>query len=789
MIEKNIIFWLKDLRLNDIDKVGGKNASLGEMIHHLSVAGIKVPIGFAISADAYKNFLSKNDLDHKIYRMLESLDVKNVQKLQESGKQIRQWILDAHLPGSLILSVQSAYKNLIKMLDEPLSVAVRSSATAEDLPNASFAGQQETYLNIVGFDNLILAIKKVYASLYTDRAIVYRTEHGYPHHLISLSVGIQQMVRSDLASSGIIFTIDTESGFDKTVLITSGYGLGELIVQGKINPDEFYVYKPSLLSNHSAIIKKQLGSKRQKMLVSQSDENVEIVPVSMEDQKKFSITDREVEILARQAMLIEQHYGHPMDIEWAKDGVNHELYIVQARPETVKSRENSNHVIERYILKSKGSLLVKGSGVGQKIGQGIAKNIQNLNQMHEFESGNVLVTDMTNPDWEPILKRASAIVTNRGGRTCHAAIVARELGIPAVVGCSEATRLISNGMNVTVSCAEGDLGNVYEGLLKFEVERINVKSMPNPPVEIMINVGNPDYAFDLQRLPNRGVGLARLEFIIAQNIGIHPRACLEFQSLEADLKHSILEKTMGYICPKAFYVDKLTEGIATLSAAFAPKPVIVRFSDFKTNEYANLLGGHLYEPEENNPMLGFRGASRYISENFKECFSLECEAIHRVRTEYNLTNLQIMIPFVRTTDEAKAVIDLLANHGLKRDENGLKIIMMCEVPSNAIIPKSFLKYFDGFSIGSNDLTQLTLGLDRDSEIIAKAFDERNDAVKSLIQQVIQVCKLENKYIGICGQGPSDHPDFAKWLIEQGIGSMSLNPDTVVATWLFLSKKS
>ncbi len=799
------VVWFKDLTIQDVGRVGGKNASLGEMMRHLTVVGVQVPEGFATTVSAYRNFLSQNNLDNQIKTLLDNLDVEDIQQLSETGSTIREWILGSSLPPDLISSIQSAYSELKNRGGSQLSVAVRSSATAEDLPDASFAGQQETFLNVNDMDNLILAVKRVFASLFTDRAIAYRFHQGYSYHQVALSVGIQQMVRSDSAASGVMFTLDTESGFDKTVLITSSYGLGELLVQGAIDPDEFYVYKPALLANKSAIIRRQLGTKLQKMIYAENvmdvidvknvsgKQMVKSVPVPIEDQKRFSLTDEEVEALARQALIIEQHYGCPMDIEWAKDGQTNQIYILQARPETVitskreKQGERSLQRMERYTLKNRGSILATGRSIGQKIGQGTAKVITDVTEMHEINPGEVLVTDMTDPDWEPIMKRASAIITNRGGRTCHAAIVARELGIPAVVGCGDATQVITTGTEVTVSCAEGDIGYVYQGLLDFDLDRIHIGSMPELELKIMMNIGNPERAFDFQKLPSSGVGLARIEFIINQTIGIHPKACLEYRTLPESLQKVILERTAGYRSPRSFYVDKLTEGIAMLAAAFSPKPVIVRLSDFKSNEYANLLGGSEFEPHEENPMLGFRGASRYISSSFKDCFALECEALGRVREAYGLTNVEIMVPFVRTVKEAKTVIELLADFGLKRGENGLKVIMMCEIPANAIMAEAFLEYFDGFSIGSNDLTQLTLGLDRDSGLMAHQFDEREESVKILMQRAIRACKAAGKYIGICGQGPSDHPDFAQWLLEQEIDSISLNPDSVLSTWIYLAK--
>lgn len=788
-MQENII-WFQDLNLSNIEQVGGKNASLGEMIQHLTQAGVQVPGGFATTAYAYQTFLAQSGLDQKIKKALANLNVDDISALVKTGKEIRQWIIETPFSSELTQAITKAYRELQEQQStKEFAVAVRSSATAEDLPDASFAGQQETFLNVRGLDNLLLAIKKVFASLFNDRAITYRVHHGFDHNKIALSAGIQKMVRSDMASSGVVFTIDTESGFPNVVFITSSYGLGEPIVQGAVNPDEFYVYKPNLLNNKPAIVKRNLGSKAIKMIYAEQTTDghtVDTIPVTEKDRRLFSLTDSEIHFLANQALLIENHYGRPMDIEWAKDGLDGKIYILQARPETVKSRSN-NQVIERYQIKSKGKIKVEGRSVGQKIGAGQAKVILNLQQMDLMQKGDVLVTDMTDPDWEPIMKRASAIVTNRGGRTCHAAIIARELGIPAVVGCGDATKQIKNNELITVSCAEGETGYVYEGKLDYQVQQTDIKKMPNLPFKIMLNVGNPEHAFAFQSIPNSGVGLARLEFMISQIIGIHPNALLNFEKLPNDLQKTISERTSCYKTPVDFYVEKLTEGISTLACAFYPKPIIVRMSDFKSNEYANLIGGHLYEPNEENPMIGFRGASRYVAESFRECFALECKAIRKVRDGMGFTNVEVMIPFVRTVEEAKQVVTLLAEHGLIRGKNGLRLIMMCEIPSNALLAKEFLEYFDGFSIGSNDLTQLTLGLDRDSGLVANQFDERDPAVKILLSQAIQTCKKLNKYIGICGQGPSDHPDFAKWLVEQGIESVSLNPDSVVETMMYLAK--
>lgn len=789
---QDYVLWYDGLGMDDVEVVGGKNASLGEMISNLANVGVSVPNGFATTASAFRTFLSQSGLDDKIHKELETLDVDDVDKLAETGAKIRQWIIDTPLLPELEQAIEQAYKTLKGDANEEFAVAVRSSATAEDLPDASFAGQQETFLNVRGFDNVKLALKEVFASLFNDRAIAYRVHQGFDHKLVALSAGVQKMIRSDIAASGVMFTMDTESGFDDVVFITGAYGLGETVVQGAVNPDEFYVHKPTLKADRPAVVRRNLGGKAIKMIYGDSDEHgksVDTVAVPMEQRQAFCITDAETEELARQALIIEQHYQRPMDIEWAKDGADGKLYIVQARPETVKSRDNRN-VIERYLLKETSDVLTTGRAIGQRIGKGPAAVISDISEMASVKPGDVLVTDMTDPDWEPIMKRASAIVTNRGGRTCHAAIIARELGIPAVVGCGDATQHISKGQEVTVSCAEGDTGNIYQGLLDFEISQNAVDNMPDLAFKIMMNVGNPDRAFDFARLPHSGIGLARLEFIINRMIGVHPKALLGFDDLDDDdLKEQIEEHMAGYSSPKEFYIGKLVEGISTLACAFAPEKVIVRMSDFKSNEYANLVGGHLFEPEEENPMLGFRGASRYISEEFRDCFQLECEAIKRVRNTMGFTNVEIMIPFVRTTDEARQVIELLAENGLKRGEDGLRVIMMCELPSNAILAEEFLQHFDGFSIGSNDLTQLTLGLDRDSGIISHLFDERNEAVKALLGKAIKACNDADKYIGICGQGPSDHPDLAQWLMEQGIDSVSLNPDTVIETWLFLAEQS
>lgn len=777
----------KEVGLQDIHQVGGKNASLGEMIRNLSAAQILVPAGFATTADAFRVFLAQDGLDKKIYQHLATLNVDDVQELARVGKMIRQWIVATPFLADFEKDVRDAYASLQKAIGHGnFSVAVRSSATAEDLPDASFAGQQETFLNVSGLKAILESIKVVFASLFNDRAIAYRVHNEFDHSDVALSAGIQQMVRSDLAASGVMFTLDTESGFDQVVLITSAYGLGEMVVQGAVNPDEFYVYKPALKVGKDAVIRRNLGSKALKMVYCpQNSVKTEEVPVVQ--QRQFSLTVPELEALAQQALIIETHYGRPMDIEWGKDGLDGRLYILQARPETVTSRA-SQQILERYHLKQRGTVLVEGRSIGQKIGQGKVRVIRSLQELHHVAAGDVLVSDMTDPDWEPVMKRAAAIITNRGGRTCHAAIIARELGIPAVVGCGNATELLQEGAEVTVSCAEGETGYVYANDLPFECLSLNVETMPVLPVKIMLNVGNPERAFAFQSVPNAGVGLARLEFLISNTIGIHPQALLNFDKLEdPQLKQTISQKTAAYASPVDYYVERLKEGIATIGAAFAPKPVIVRLSDFKTNEYANLIGGKPYEPQEENPMLGFRGASRYVSPNFTDCFALECRAVKRVREDMGLTNVEIMIPFVRTVSEAKSVIERLAKEGLVRGENGLRIIMMCEIPANALLANEFLQYFDGFSIGSNDLTQLTLGIDRDSALVAAQFDERDAAVKTLLHMAISACKAQGKYIGICGQGPSDHPDFAQWLMHEGIDSLSLNPDSVLDTCLFLGK--
>jgi len=778
---------LDKLGKHDVEHVGGKNASLGEMISNLAGAGVSVPGGFATTAQAYRDFLEQSGLNDQIHQALDALDVDDVNELARTGAKIRQWIMEAEFPEKLNAEIRTAFAEL-SAGNPDIAVAVRSSATAEDLPDASFAGQQETFLNIRGVENVIRAAKEVFASLFNDRAISYRVHQGFDHKLVALSAGVQRMVRSETGTAGVMFTLDTESGFRDVVFITGAYGLGETVVQGAVNPDEFYVHKNTLEAGRPAILRRNLGSKAIKMIYGEeakAGKSVKTIDVDLADRARFCLSDEEVSNLARQAMIIEKHYQCPMDIEWAKDGDDGKLYIVQARPETVKSRTSSN-VMERYLLKEKGTVLVEGRAIGQRIGAGKVRIIKDVSEMDKVQPGDVLVSDMTDPDWEPVMKRASAIVTNRGGRTCHAAIIARELGIPAVVGCGNATELLQEGQGVTVSCAEGDTGYIFEGELGFDIKQNSVDAMPDLPFKIMMNVGNPDRAFDFAQLPNAGIGLARLEFIINRMIGVHPKALLNYANLPQDIKESVDKRIAGYDDPVGFYVEKLVEGISTLAAAFSPKKVIVRLSDFKSNEYANLIGGKLYEPEEENPMLGFRGASRYISENFRDCFELECRALKRVRNEMGLTNVEIMVPFVRTLGEASQVIDLLAENGLARGENGLRVIMMCELPSNALMADEFLEFFDGFSIGSNDLTQLTLGLDRDSGIIAHLFDERNPAVKKLLSYAIQACNKAGKYIGICGQGPSDHPDLARWLMEQGIESVSLNPDSVLEIWFFLS---
>ncbi len=775
---------LSDCRISDINIVGGKNASLGEMIGKLSTLGVNVPGGFAITANSYKQFISQNNLDKEIYDILDKVDVSNVEELTAKGLEIRTKILAQELPAELISSIRDAWNKLKG--DNKIEVAVRSSATAEDLPEASFAGQQETILNVSDFDQLISSIKEVYSSLFNDRAISYRIHQKFDHRQVSISVGIQHMIRSDLSSSGVMFTLDTESGFNEVVFITSSYGLGETIVQGSVNPDEFYVYKKSLKDNKKSIIRKNLGSKSTKMIFSKKkNKKVEIVDVDEKERKNFSINDQDIVELAKKAIIIENHYKRPMDIEWGKDGINGKIYILQARPETVQSRTDYSTV--RFSMKEKSEIITQGRSIGQKISSGTVKIISNVKEMGLIQKGDVLVADMTDPDWEPIMKIASAIVTNRGGRTCHAAIIARELGIPAVVGCEDATTKIKNGEDVTVSCAEGNEGYIYKGRLKYEEKELIIDKLPEIPIKVMMNVANPDKAFSFRKIPNHGVGLARLEFIINRMIGVHPKALLELNNQDNNTKELIINQMSGYSDAKLFYIRKLSEGISCIAAAFSSNPVIVRLSDFKSNEYANLIGGEKYEPKEENPMLGYRGASRYISDEFKECFEMECEAIKYCRNEMGLTNIQIMIPFIRTLGEAKDVIDLLKDNDLISGKDNLKIIMMCELPSNAILAKEFLKYFDGMSIGSNDMTQLTLGLDRDSSKISGLFDERDPAVKKMLSSAIKACNEENKYIGICGQGPSDYPDLANWLVKEGIQSISLNPDSVIDTWLYLSK--
>lgn len=784
------ILWLHELRLADLARVGGKNSSLGEMIGHLANLGVSVPGGYATTAEAFKAFITHNDLTKRIYDRLDSLDVEDVDALTAAGKQIRGWVIDAPLQPELDKDIRDAYAKLsTENGGGDVAVAVRSSATAEDLPDASFAGQQETFLNVTGAEDVVHKVKEVFASLYNDRAIAYRVHHGFKHEDVFLSAGVQLMVRSgvDGGASGVLFTLDTESGFRDVVFVTASHGLGEMVVQGAVNPDEFYVYKPTLKAGKPAILRRSLGSKLVRMVYSDvPGERVRIEDTPAALRSRFSIDDADVQALAKQALTIEQHYGRPMDIEWAKDGVSGKLYIVQARPETVKSRAHATQV-ERYTLGQRGTVIAEGRAIGQKIGSGTARVVRSLEDMSRVQPGDVLVADMTDPDWEPVMKRAAAIVTNRGGRTCHAAIIARELGVPAVVGTADAMDRVQDGQQVTVSCAEGDTGYIYDGALPFERTTTDLAHMPPAPLKIMMNVANPERAFDFGQLPNAGIGLARLEMIIASHIGIHPLALLEYDRQDADTKKKIDAKIAGYGDPVGFYVDRLAEGIATITASVAPHPVIVRLSDFKSNEYANLIGGQNYEPHEENPMIGFRGASRYVDPSFEPAFALECQAVKRVRDVMGLDNLWVMIPFVRTLEEGRKVIDVLAKHGLEKGENGLKVIMMCEVPSNALLADEFLDIFDGFSIGSNDLTQLSLGLDRDSSIVAHLFDERNPAVKKLLSMAIQAARAKGKYVGICGQGPSDHPDLAEWLMQQGIESLSLNPDTVVDTWLRLAK--
>ena len=774
--------------MNDLAKVGGKNASLGEMITHLSELGVSVPGGFATTSQAFIDFLKQTGLDERIKQKLQDLDIDSIEELTTAGKEIRTWILNTPFQPELDHKIRIAYEYMESQIGSEASVAVRSSATAEDLPDASFAGQQETFLNVKGVDEVLTKIHEVFASLYNDRAISYRVHQGFDHHDVYLSAGVQQMVRSDLAASGVMFSIDTESGFEDVVFITSSYGLGEMVVQGAVNPDEFYVYKPNLENDKPAVLRRNLGTKHIEMIYGE-DEGVITQEVETNRSQQFSISDDEITELAKQALVIEKHYQRPMDIEWAKDGATGKLYIVQARPETVKSQDKNTQSIERYQISASGTVICEGRSIGQKIGSGVAKVIESIAQMDEVQAGDVLVTDMTDPDWEPIMKRASAIVTNRGGRTCHAAIIARELGIPAIVGCGDATTSIAKGCNVTVSCAQGDTGFVYDEIIDFEVITTDLDSMPPAPLKIMMNVGNPDRAFDFARLPHKGIGLARLEFIINRMIGIHPKVLLNYEEQSEDIKKIVDPMIAAYNSPKEYYIKRLAEGIATLGAAFAPETVIVRLSDFKSNEYANLIGGRQYEPHEENPMIGFRGASRYIDKDFQPCFELECQALKYIRDEMGLSNIWAMVPFVRTLEEGRKVIEIMSKFGLTQGENDLKIIMMCELPSNALMANEFLDIFDGFSIGSNDLTQLTLGLDRDSGLVADLFDERNPAVKKLLAMAIYNCKKRGKYIGICGQGPSDHPDLAQWLMAQGIESVSLNPDTVVETWLSLAKYS
>ncbi len=780
------ILWLDELGMNDHDKVGGKNSSLGEMIGQLSELGVSVPGGFATTADAFREFLQQSGLDARIQRELEGLDAEDTRALAATGQRVREWIMDTALPDALEQAIRSAYETMQSRYGERLAVAVRSSATAEDLPDASFAGQQETFLNVRGIDQVLEQLHVVFASLYNDRAIAYRVHHGFDHHDVALSAGVQLMVRSGSGASGVMFTLDTESGYRNVVFVTSSYGLGESVVQGAVNPDEFYLFKPNLEAGRPAVLRRSLGSKATRMIYGeQSGVHTEDTPDDL--RQRFSISDGDATRLAEMALTIEKHYGRPMDIEWGKDGETGELYILQARPETVKSR--TGQAMERFRLEESGEVLAEGRAIGQRIGAGKARVIESLDQIHDVAAGDVLITDMTDPDWEPIMKRASAIVTNRGGRTCHAAIIARELGIPAVVGCGDATARVPHGETVTVACSEGDTGRIYKGELAFSVAEDTLEDMPPAPLKIMMNVANADRAFDFAQIPNHGIGLARLEFIINRMIGIHPRALLDYRGQSDEIKAEIDRRIAGYADPVSFYVDKLAEGIATIAAPFGPNPVIVRLSDFKSNEYANLIGGEQYEPDEENPMIGWRGASRYVDESFKPAFELECRALKKVREEMGLDHVWAMIPFVRTVGEAREVIAVLEEFGLKRGENGLKLIMMCELPSNALLAGEFLEHFDGFSIGSNDMTQLTLGLDRDSALVAHRFDERDGAVKALLSMAIKACRERGKYIGICGQGPSDYPDLAEWLMAQGIESMSLNPDTVVDTWRMLAESA
>jgi pyruvate, water dikinase len=785
---KPYIIPFEQLKNKDVELVGGKNASIGEMISGLATLGVSVPGGFATTSHAYRDFLAQDGLDERIRSILAALDVDDVERLAVVGAQIRGWMLATPFPKRLHDEILDAWRKMGKTSGDPgeFAVAVRSSATAEDLPEASFAGQQETFLNVRGEEHLMTCVHEVYASLFNDRAISYRVHNNFDHSAVALSVGVQHMVRSDLGSAGVMFTLDTDSGFRDVVFITAAYGLGETVVQGAVNPDEFYVYKPALRAGRRSVLRKNLGGKAHKMVYGEpgSKDRVRTIDVAPADRNRFSLDEADIVSLAKQALIIEEHYGTPMDIEWGKDGATGKIYILQARPETVQSR--AGRTILRFTLKARSKVLTSGRSIGQRIGAGSARIIKDAKEMSRVRAGDVLVADMTDPDWEPVMKRASAIVTNRGGRTCHAAIIARELGIPAVVGCGTATSAIKEGQAVTVSCAEGDTGHVYEGMLEYDQRTIEMDAMPAIPVKITMNVGNPDRAFDFAGIPHKGVGLARLEFIINRMIGVHPRALLEFDKQSPEIKDAIGKQIAGYDGPVNFYVDKLAEGIGQIAAAFAPEPVIVRLSDFKSNEYANLIGGKNYEPHEENPMLGFRGASRYIDKVFRPCFELECRALKRVRDEMGLTNVQVMVPFVRTVAEAKAVTQLLADNGLKRGENGLKHIMMCELPTNSLLADQYLEFFDGMSIGSNDMTQLALGLDRDSSVVAKSFDERDDAVKALMAMAIKACKRQGKYVGICGQGPSDHPELARWLVEQGIDSLSLNPDTVVETWMFLA---
>ena len=792
-MSQNVI-WFENLRMTDVESVGGKNASLGEMISQLTEKGVRVPTGFATTAEAYRAFLAHNGLSERISQALAALDVDDVTELARVGKEIRQWILDTPFPAELDADIETAWNKMVADAgSDQISVAVRSSATAEDLPDASFAGQQETFLNINGLENVKEAMRHVFASLYNDRAISYRVHKGFAHDIVALSAGVQRMVRSDSGAAGVMFSIDTESGFEDVVFVTASYGLGETVVQGAVNPAEFYVHKPTLRAGKPAILRKTMGSKLIKMTFTdsaQAGKSVQVVDVPEQERKQFSISNEEITELAKYALIIEEHYGRPMDIEWGRDGLDGKLYILQARPETVKSQEKEQgSSLRRYTISGNKTVLCEGRAIGQKIGQGRVRLVKDASQMDIVQPGDVLVTDMTDPDWEPVMKRAAAIVTNRGGRTCHAAIIARELGIPAVVGCGNASQVLQEGQEVTVSCAEGDTGVIYQGLLNVSVDEVALDNMPKSPVKIMMNVGNPELAFSFTNIPSEGIGLARMEFIINRQIGIHPKALIEFNKLDSDLQDEIRERIAGYPSPTDFYVDKIAEGVATLAASVYPRKAIVRMSDFKSNEYAGLVGGHLYEPHEENPMLGFRGAARYVSDDFKDAFALECKALKYVRDTMGLTNVEIMIPFVRTLGEAEQVIRILKENGLERGKNGLRLIMMCEVPSNALLAEQFLKYFDGFSIGSNDMTQLTLGVDRDSGgSIAGTFDERNPAVKVMLHLAISACRKQNKYVGICGQGPSDHPDFAKWLTEAGIETISLNPDTVVETWLYLAKE-